>query len=39
MVDRFTKAFAFANFFQAFKALFGEEGAAACGRSSRSTSQ
>jgi hypothetical protein len=31
MFDRFTKAFAFANFYHAFKALFGEEAAPACG--------
>jgi hypothetical protein len=32
MFDRFTKAFAFANFYRAFKGLFGdEEDAAACG--------
>jgi hypothetical protein len=29
--DQFTKAFAFANFYHAFKVLFGEEMAAACG--------
>jgi hypothetical protein len=28
--DRFTKAFAFANFYQAFKVLFRDEGVAAC---------
>jgi hypothetical protein len=32
MFDRFTRALAFANFFQAFKVLFGEEMAdPACG--------